>query len=153
MYQAALYTKTLRKSQHLPVSRVLGAQAQQLCRAVSEAACSLLAASWRSGDQAGVKAAFLPLSDIEGFSALASTANERQVAPSCFLWQPQRCCLHYPASCLASIVCVFHSTLCPTLVIDIARAIQKASSVTNAAVRHAGVTVSGGCSCVDPPRL
>ena len=64
-----------------------GVQAQQLCRAVSEAACSLLAASWRSGDQAGVKAAFLPLSDIEGFSALASTANERQVAPSCFLWQ------------------------------------------------------------------
>ncbi|KAA6416579.1 MAG: phosphatidylinositol 4-kinase alpha-like, partial [Trebouxia sp. A1-2] len=43
-----------------------------------EAACSLLAASWRSGDQAGVKAAFLPLSDVEGFSALASTANERQ---------------------------------------------------------------------------
>jgi len=62
-----------------------GAHAQQLCRAVSEAACTLLAASWRSGDQAGVKAAFLPLSDVEGFSALASTANERQVLVLCLL--------------------------------------------------------------------
>lgn len=62
----------------VPVGTGPGAHAQQLCRAVSEAACSLLAASWQSGDQAGVKAAFLPLSDIEGFSALASTANERQ---------------------------------------------------------------------------
>lgn len=99
-----------------------GAQAQQLCRAVSEAACSLLTASWRSGDQAGVKAAFLPLSDIEGFSALASTANERQVAPSCFLWHPQSCCLDCPASCLASSVCVFCYTLCPSLVIVTASA-------------------------------
>ena len=62
-----------------------GARAQQLCRAVSEAACSLLLASWRSGDLAGVKAAFLPLSDIEGFSALASTATERQVPASLLL--------------------------------------------------------------------
>ena len=58
-----------------------GAHAQQLCRAVSEAACATLAAAWRSGDQAGVKAAFLPLSDVEGFSALASTGTERQVGP------------------------------------------------------------------------
>ena len=56
-----------------------GAHAQQLCRAVSEAGCSMLAAAWQSGDQAGVKAAFLPLSDAEGFSALASTGTERQV--------------------------------------------------------------------------
>ena len=39
----------------------------------------MLAAAWQSGDQAGVKAAFLPLSDAEGFSALASTGTERQV--------------------------------------------------------------------------
>lgn len=56
-----------------------GAQAQQLCRVVSEAACATLAAAWRSGDQASVKAAFLPLTDVEGFSALASTGSERQV--------------------------------------------------------------------------
>ena len=57
----------------------VGAQAQQLCRAVSEAACSMLSACWQSGDQAGVKAAFLCLSDVEGFSASASTGTERQV--------------------------------------------------------------------------
>lgn len=61
-----------------------GAHAQQLCRAVSEAACATLAAAWRSGDQAGVKAAFLPLSDLEG-SALATTGTERQVT-ACVLY-------------------------------------------------------------------
>ena len=56
-----------------------GAQAQQLCRATAEALCSVLSAAWRSGDQAGVKAAFLPITDISGFSAIASTGTEQQV--------------------------------------------------------------------------
>ncbi|KAL3141037.1 hypothetical protein ABBQ32_005551 [Trebouxia sp. C0010 RCD-2024] len=62
----------------MPLGTGPGAHAQQLCRAVSEAACATLAAAWRSGDQAGVKAAFLPLSDVGGFSTLATTGTERQ---------------------------------------------------------------------------
>ena len=58
-----------------------GAQAQQLCRATAEALCGVLSAAWRSGDQAGVKAAFLPITDISGFSAIASTGTEQQVPP------------------------------------------------------------------------
>ena len=75
-------------AEHDPPSSVLkakrrsGAHAQQLCRAVSEAGCSMLAAAWQAGDQAGVKAAFLPLSDVEGFPAAASTGTERQVTCS-----------------------------------------------------------------------
>lgn len=56
-----------------------GAQAQQLCRTIAEALSSVLSAAWRSGDQAGVKAAFLPITDISGFSAIASTGTEQQV--------------------------------------------------------------------------
>ena len=71
-----------------------GAQAQQACRAVAEALCEVLTAAWRHGDQAGVKAAFLPITDIDGFSAIASTGTEQQVctvsnlqpfAPFCLL--------------------------------------------------------------------
>ena len=87
-----------------------GAHAQQLCRAVSEAACATLAAAWRSGDQAGVKAAFLPLSDVEGFSALAATGTERQVT-ACLLHH--QCLVHHalrnsmqPVQSLVQRLCV-----------------------------------------------
>lgn len=72
-----------------------GAHAQQLSRAVAEAACATLAAAWRSGDQAGVKAAFLPLSDVEGFSVLAATGTERQVTA----WLLHHQCFSHHALC------------------------------------------------------
>ena len=55
-------------------------QAQLLCRSLSEALCSMLAASWTCGGRASVKANFAPLTDMNDFSGAAVTTAEQQVS-------------------------------------------------------------------------
>ena len=55
-------------------------QAQLLCRSLSEALCSMLAASWTCGGRASVKANFAPLTDMNDFSGAAVTIAEQQVS-------------------------------------------------------------------------
>ena len=55
-------------------------QAQLLCRSLSEALCSMLAASWTCGGRSSVKANFAPLTDMNDFSGAAVTTAEQQVS-------------------------------------------------------------------------
>ncbi|KAK9812698.1 hypothetical protein WJX72_002251 [[Myrmecia] bisecta] len=55
-----------------------GRAAQQLCRTLAEALCSVLAGGWRAGRRSSIKATFVPLSDLTSFSGAASTAAEQQ---------------------------------------------------------------------------